>query len=118
MNPRPCPHPVHLACLAATHDNAKDFACFRCVPLVSIMRRIGGVNAGIDLKEETLKRIEKKPVKEALDASDSAKLKRMLEADGYQYQIEASKIKCVTLVHSADSEKLLDAEYSRTKLVW
>ena len=90
----------------------------RCVPLVTLMRKISGYETDLDLKKELYSRSVQSPKKQTFDASDSAKLKRMLGADHYEYQLEASKLKCVMLVQSENSEKLLEAEYARTKVVW
>lgn len=117
MTPSPCPHPVHLTCMAASYNNAKEFTCFRCVPLITIMRRISGFESDIELKKELNSRTVKMPKKETFDASDSARLKRLIGADDYEFQLEATKLKCVTLVQSENSDKLLEAEFTRTKLV-
>ena len=115
MNPRPCPHPVHLKCLAKQYSHAKEFSCHRCVPLVSLLRRISGVEGDLDLKKEVVSRQERTPKKQAFDASDSAKLQKMLGAHFYEFQLEATKLKCVLLVESENSGKLLEAEFARSK---
>ena len=116
MNPSPCPHPVHLACLGKRHSHAKDFTCHRCVPLVSLMRKISGLEADVDIRKELNAKLGSQPKNKSLDASDSVRLQRLEASDSYEMQLEASKLKCVMLVESENSDLLLEAEFLRTRM--